>query len=361
MRQSQSGHGHHSHGLVVGMWAAAGRRNIAPRALACLLALSGSVASGADFDESQRQLVRVESPNQDAPLDLRSLSPEERAGFVEMVKARAASFLRADPVKRLRSDRFAILTDLYHDEDVQMVAGNLESTFDVLDTVFGEPGMRNIEPIPVYVYGSSTRFTAMTTSFGVGSDAAGIYVQAVAFLAFTMTGPSKQSIAEVMIHEATHAYVDHYVRPEGVTFLPWLEEGIAQYVGNSRIRGGKLLLGTIRWRQRTAHGSMKSEPQLALDELRRSLKDAGRPTLEDLLVADRETFYGKEKHLYYAAAWMLVHSFRDTTDEQVRGRFPKLIEAICDGAESRKAVRAIYGDLVQVEAAYRRHVRQAGE
>jgi len=337
-----------------------------PRIVVALVGLSLlSAAPPVDLEQLVasllRQLVRTESPDREAPIDIDSLSPEERKALVEETRALAVSFLQTEPIKRLRTERFTILTDLTHEENIQMIAGNLDSTFDVLDTVFGKDALKDHESIPVYVYRAPWRLAMLTVTLGGGPDAAGVYVPDIPLLAFHTYAPSNQALAGVMIHEATHAYLDHYVRPDGIDFPLWLEEGVAKYIGNSEIRRGKLLLGTLRRKQRTMYGNYKSPAYLELEELRKSLRGKKRLTLTEVLSADRETFYGEESHLYYAASWMLVHFLRHGDDDRIRGRFLKLVQTLCDGEDSQDAVRDLYGELPELESAYGRYVRQVGD
>lgn len=345
------------------------RQTLRPIMLGLLLPVMTFLSSIACAQDNQDEplldkLARTETAEEEARIDFDSLPVEQREAIAEQANELASKFFVSRPIKRLRGERFTILTDLANNEYIHRISGNLESTFEVLDTLFEGNPPEDAASIPVYVYRESVSFDTLAVTLD-SPDATGIYLPGIPLLAFGMDAPSGQSMAGIMIHEATHAYVDRNVRPSGVYFPLWFEEGIAEYVGNSEIRKGKLLLGTLRRKQRLRLGdivstNVKSRAYLQLDSLRKSLRKTGGPTLSEVLSADRSTIYGEDKHVYYAASWAFVHFLRHNREDSFRGRFQKLVEELCDGKESLEAVRSVYGDLTALEKAYRRYVRRLG-
>jgi hypothetical protein len=323
-------------------------------------AAAGDV-EGDSMESILDRLIRTETVEgemlgfDDLPADLREQVIGELHGL-------ASQLFRHKPTKRLRGQRFTVLSDLADDEDIQRISSNLDETFEVLDTMFGTERPDAADSIQVYVYRQPASFDALAGALGT-ADSAGFYLPIASLLAFGMNVPSGESIAMIMIHEATHAYMDRHVCPERDPFGLWFEEGVADYVGSSEIRRGELRLGLIPVTQRVHYGKLasrnvRSAPHAQLDFLKKALRKEKSPTLDEILSADRAAFYGEDRRLYYAGSWMLIHYLRHGGED--RGKFLRLVDALCQGKGSHEALREVYGDLTELEARYRRYVRQAG-
>lgn len=76
--------------------------------------------------------------------------------------------------------------------------------------------------------------------------------------------------------------------------------------------------------------------------------------------ADRETFYGEDKPVCYAASWAFIQFLRHGRKGGAQDQLPKLVEAVCEGEKSQEAIVALYGNLADLETGYRSYVRQLG-
>jgi hypothetical protein len=209
------------------------------------------------------------------PSDEGTLAPGE---FPE-----ASRLLSIQPFKRLRSGRFTILTDVSDDHTVRAIAGNLEATYDLLDSVFalGKSAKTDGSPLfTVYVYRSKDQLSSLAATLGV-ENADGIYNPPLRLLAFHTQLHSNQTLARVMLHEATHAYLDQYIEQPTMTELPrWFDEGFAEYVASSDIRRGRLVLGSFprkqRYRDASVSINIKSDPLLSVQTLKKRALLRGR-------------------------------------------------------------------------------------
>jgi len=101
----------------------------------------------------------------------------------------------------------------------------------------------------------------------------------------------------VLYHEAFHQYV-YYAAGE-VAPHDWFNEGHGDFFSGASISSGGKRVTRVRpcwWRIHRAKDQMEL--------------GKGRVGLENLLTADRKTFYGKRRSDYYAAGWSFVYFMR---------------------------------------------------
>ena len=340
-------------------------RRRSSRWVACLLLaqLTGATAEEPVDRQppAEGSLVRNESGGV-APLSGEQFPPDLLAALQDKYDEWARGLFEVSPVKRLRGDRFTVLSDLPDNENIHLISGNLEGTFELLDPIFGVdlPHDGEWTPLTVYVYRHRSRFAAFAAALGA-DNVDGLYAPPLRMLSFHMEHRSNQIMAQVMLHEATHAYLDQHVRPDSRALPLWFEEGFAEYVGTSTIRKGELLLGSVRAKQRYRDArisvNVKSEGMAYVDLLRKSVRKQGRPTIDELLQLDREIFYGDDAYFYYASAWVWMHFLRHGGPDHAGERFPALIEKLRQETDSIDAVRAAYGNIEELESRFHEYIR----
>jgi tetratricopeptide (TPR) repeat protein len=134
-------------------------------------------------------------------------------------------------------------------------------------------------------------------------------------------GGSDAQGRRAFLHELTHQFI---ARAYG--WVPmWMNEGLAAYFSTMRVEGGRAVLGE------------------AVPGLYEQLGFL--PPLPEIVGADRATFYGggwsteagrDTRASHYAAAWALVHFFRNGPDAQ-RARFQAFVDAMNRGARAESA------------------------
>ena len=316
-----------------------------------------------DAESSQpwRRLSTAEEDAQNFRERILALPLEQRTKLLEQEARIGRKLLDPKRIKRFNSAHFMVFTDGPGDGLDQALAQNLEATFSVLHDLLGEAIAPQPEPYRVVVFMFATRaaYGRFVSQVHGLEWAAGFY-HPVGLLAFHMEMPSNEDLLSVMLHEATHAYLDRYIAKPGVYFPRWLNEGFAEYVGNSQIKKRQLVPGRTR---RTAiynspWGAVmaSSSAQFSLEELKRAIRQEKGLSLQRVLDATVTEFYGAARGMYYTTAWLLVHFLRHAQDGWAIEKFPNLVLYVAEGYPALDAFREVYGEPTQFEESFRRYI-----
>lgn len=252
--------------------------------------------------------------------------------------------------RQYETQRFVVVTDAEHPETAGIVARNLEVSLNVLGRLL-QP---DLEPQPshikllVYIYAKRSAFDAMReelSAFPFGSA----FYYAPGLIVYHLEVPSSDYFQSMLIHEASHAYSDHFLRRPGFTFPRWLEEGFAEYMGNSQVKKGQLLPGRTLKRQFVLnHFTSGARAQATgagwdLQRVRQALIRREGLALEELVSADRDVFYGDRADLYYGTSWLFVHFLRHGEPGWEDGSFPRMMLYMAEGYPANAALEAAYG------------------
>ncbi|HVR29662.1 MAG TPA: hypothetical protein VMS86_09005 [Thermoanaerobaculia bacterium] len=306
-------------------------------------------------------LAGVADPRQ-PDADLSALPPADRRKVLDRYTAAAESNLRRGDRKRFDSPRFVVVTDAGTAETAKALAGNLEAVFNVLHDIFDS----HVAPQPQayklvgYLFADKEAFLRMRSELGLSTPMEGFYKPPGLF-AFHAEMPTQEDLLSVMLHETVHAYSDVFLRRPGVLFPLWIEEGLAEYFANSRIKGGQLLPGkTLRGRFMPPHFGVlyrRTQAGATLDHLRRAVRSGEAPSVNAVMRASFPVFYGDDAPLYYGLSWLLVHFLRHG-DESWAGAFPEIVLYLAEGYDPGAALRTVYGlDEAAIEERFRRYVR----
>jgi hypothetical protein len=154
--------------------------------------------------------------------------------------------------------------------------------------------------------------------------------------------------SELFRHELLHRLLHQRVGEVPA----WLDEGLAEYYSELSRRDGKLALGPFTARmQRAVQRSRNHDgtPGFAVLSLSELLSSGGLPSALG--------FGGELVIDGYLSAWALVHYLANGGPDHA-GRFRRFLIALADGARPLQALVAEYGDLQQLEKAYRAHTRE---
>lgn len=270
-----------------------------------------------------------------------------------------------DPKKKSEAStaRFVVRTDADDSRVAMVIANNLESIFNVLaDELL--PGVElQSEPykILVFAFRSRSAYQAFASSYPWSESSSGYY-SAAGLIAFDLEHPTSEHISSILLHEATHAFLDRHILRPGVAFPRWLGEGFAEYVGNSAIQKGRLKPGkTFVHKYAVVEGQVGSFRTTAganLDEAQTALRRGKGLGLRELLEASPEIFYGERGRLYYASSWLLVHFLRDGSPGGATTRFPELMLYLAEGYPQLATFRSVYGPLESADDDFRRYVKK---
>jgi hypothetical protein len=297
--------------------------------------------------------------------EISDLPLDERLRLLNRYAAIAEKHLQRAARKRFDSPRFIVVTDAGTPETAEVLAGNLEAVFNILHGVFDE----HVEPQPMaykliaYLFATEEAFIAARGEIGVAMPAAGFYASP-GFFAFHGGAPTAEALLGIMLHETFHAYSDRHLHRPGVLLPLWAEEGLAEYFGNSRIEGKRLLPGkTLRGSFVATHYGgayyVASQSRLSADNLRRALRSGDAPSLGEVMRASFPVFYGERRELYYSLSWLLVHFLRHGEEGWAETLFPDLMLYLVEGYDPEASLRAVYGvDEAEMAERFRAYVRK---
>jgi hypothetical protein len=308
-------------------------------------------------------LARAEQESQSYRQHILSLPLDKRAQMLAKYAEKAMKHLDAEEITKFASPRIVVYSDAPDKSTAEKVAQNLEATFYVLADLLQPWAIPYPEPyrVVVFVYSQQASFEAMKRDIRGIEWAAGFY-NPLGLIAFHMEMSSDDALLSVMLHEATHAYLDRYVARPGVLLPRWLDEGLCDYIGDSRIKKKHLVPGKTRGSAiyRTPWGLTMgpSQSRLTLDGVKLAIKKGEALSLEEMVGADRQTFYGEKRRLYYAMSWLLVHFLRHGEEGWGEEKFPKLVLYVAEGYQPAEALRQFYADPADLEPLFRNYVKK---
>jgi tetratricopeptide (TPR) repeat protein len=142
-----------------------------------------------------------------------------------------------------------------------------------------------------------------------------------------------------LYHEYTHAYFHHNFRG-----LPlWLDEGLAEYYGNTSVESKEAGVG------------MPNEIQL------RTLKENALLPIDQLVTIDRTSpLYNTREHsgIFYAESWALVHYLMISPDARGRDLINKYLHALHATDDPIEAAIQSFGDLKEFSEKLNSYIRQ---
>lgn len=311
-------------------------------------------------DEAQESFFFGEPDRRSA--DVLRLPLAERKRIVDRLAAVAEKHLQSGQRRRAESPRFVAVSDAQDEKLVETLAGNLEAAYGQFLEVFAP----HLEPQPerykIVAYMFSTRAAFEATQVELRDSTVGVgFYSPPGFLAFHQEAFDAADILTTMVHETFHAFSDRALRHPGRLPHLWLEEGLAQYFGNSQIKKGRLVPGkTVQRRMLLHYGrafKLRTRANLTVQDIKRAVGSGEAPGLAQLLRASRQEFYGEAIHLYYGTSWLLLHFLRHGEPGWQDAQFPKALLYLVEGYPAETTLEAVYGaGLEELEARFRAYV-----
>jgi hypothetical protein len=274
----------------------------------------------------------------------------------------AEGFIDADHRQQAETSLFRVVTDAPQKGAPESVAGNLEAVFWVLNEMLkgSVPAQPAHGQVLVYMFAHEAPFRSFADSTRAYEWAAGFY-SPTGVIAFHMEAPSNEHLREVMLHEAVHAFIDRFVVRPGARVPVWLDEGLADYIGNSEVRKRKLVPGKHRRSQIYHAPGMatigRSISQMGAMDVKKAMKKGEALPLAELVAAERDEFYGDQRRMFYTESWMLVHFLRHGRDGWADDEFPRFVLYVAEGYPAADAFVTVYGAApAEMEEEFRRYV-----
>jgi Tfp pilus assembly protein PilF len=274
-----------------------------------------------------------------------TLSLWHRFKFIALISSltlsfAASSFASDKPFTEVRSPNFRVLTN-GNEHDARRIA--LE--FEQMRAVFavGFPKMRLTTGAPLLIFAMQTESDMKMLAPAMwknhkGPLPAGLFEHGwekqFAIVRLDQDVPGSYN---VVYHEYVHTLLHSNFR-----WLPtWLDEGLAEYYGNSRFEGKKTYVGA---------------PSTRVYQL----KNRAMIPLETLLVVNPWTyFHGDESQIatFYAESWALVHYLVFGPDMELGKKLSRFYTQLQAGIPQIKAFREVFGDPKNVEDGLQKYIQ----
>jgi tetratricopeptide (TPR) repeat protein len=267
-----------------------------------------------------------------------------RLGLAATIGAACGSFLMQSCLAaektfiEVRSPNFRVLTDS-SDHDGRRIAREFEEMRQVFAISF--PNMRLTAGAPLLIFAMhdehSMKEVAPALFRGKGAKPAGVFEHGwekqFAVVSLDQDVPGAY---QVVYHEYVHSLLHTNFR-----WLPtWLDEGLAEFYGNTRFDSKKIYIGA---------------PSLRLQHMR----NGALIPLETLLIVNPYPFFhGDEERIdkFYSESWALVHYLVFGQNMEGGKKLNRFYAQLQQGDQPVKAFREVFGDLKAVEDGLDRYV-----
>jgi hypothetical protein len=253
-----------------------------------------------------------------------------------LTRAIAEAEMIMSGVKRseYRSPHFDIATDVLGDTEAKDLAQSLEGAYFTIDRVLDLPLAHPERKVRVFYFADRSQH----------SWARGAYMRP-GLLTFYRHKSCKQELLDVLVHEATHAFVDQFIVKPDVRLPTWLNEGFATYMGYSFIVQGQIQPGLFYANQSVEYlngtGSREAQASAAAKRVARKIKRGPLVTLDELVTMEWAVFYGTNSRDHYDLSWAFVHFLRHGVDDGEK-RFQRLMAAFGGGSGWATAFEEAY-------------------
>jgi len=140
---------------------------------------------------------------------------------------------------------------------------------------------------------------------------------------------------QIVYHEYTHTVLHANYR----WLPPWLDEGLAEFYGNTRFEHDKIYIGSPSVRYRV----LRQGPLIPIDKL-----------------LSMRSFPDRDKtDIFYAESWALVHFLHFSPGMLNSGKLNQFETLLQTGTEQKKAFQTVFGDIPTLETTFDEYVRRS--
>lgn len=231
-----------------------------------------------------------------------------------------ATLLAPAPWFEVTTPNFRIVSDL-EPEAAADLARKLEQLRAFVLAVTGSPARA---PVPTTI--TAFRRESAFDEYRQSRDVAGYFMPSLRENHVLLSKTSRTETASVVLHE----YV-HFVLRNGtaLAYPIWYEEGFAELLSTAHVRGDLLVIGAV---PRSRILSFQGSPWIPLGRIvsARSYGDFG----------------SRERHMFYAESWALVHYLTLDRDESrdLRAELLRYIELVEAGRSDEEAFGRAFGE-----------------
>lgn len=290
-------------------------------------------------------------------------TPHVRRGHDELVNY-AESQLRPGLRHSTEAAHVLVISDSPSGRADAAMAGNFETVYRNVQTILKAPSTASAPKaakVRAYLFQTEAQYKSFEQYANprVAGRTAGMYFPGSGILAFHLEMISEPWLRHVMLHECTHAFLDHGIRGWEHDMPTWLGEGLAEYIGLSLVSGGRIQVGvfTTKTRHESTIGILPSDAYEQLTRGRRAVRRTLK--LDTLLKGDPYSFQSEDATKeFYAGCWLLVCYLRDGHEGWSENQFPTLIMEIGAGHSDKETLETIYGVKAQeMEAGFHQYVK----
>jgi tetratricopeptide (TPR) repeat protein len=269
----------------------------------------------------------------------------DRFKFMALISIQAflfavSSFAGEKPFTEVRSPNFRVLTN-GSEHDARRIALEFEQMRAVFAVGFPKMRLTTGAPLLIFAMQSENDMKSLAPAMWKnhkGPMPAGLFdhgwEKQFAVVRIDQDVPGAYN---VVYHEYVHTLLHSNFR-----WLPtWLDEGLAEYYGNTRFAPKKSYVGA---------------PSTRVYEL----KNRALIPLETLLVVNPWSYYrGDENQIstFYAESWALVHYLVFGTDMELGKKLSRFYAQLQGGEQQLKAFRETFGDLKNVENGLEKYIQ----
>lgn len=159
------------------------------------------------------------------------------------------------------------------------------------------------------------------------------------FVLLRLDEPSSEGL-HIVFHEFTHLLLNQDVK----SLPPWLDEGLAEFYGNSEVSEKEAMLGK------------PSGPHLLL------LREKKLLPLDVLFKVDHTSPYYNEENkgsIFYAESWALTHYLMIKGSEGGKNPLLEFVALVNQDVDSATAAQRAFGDLTKLQKSLENYVHQA--
>jgi hypothetical protein len=253
----------------------------------------------------------------------------------------SAPVTRADEKSfvEVRSPNFRVLTDA-SDREGRRIANEFEQMRSVFAVGFPNMRLTTGAPLLIFAVQNENAMKALAPAFfpDKAPKPAGMFNHGwEKQFAIVRLDQDVPGAYQVVYHEYVHSLLHSNLR-----WLPnWLDEGLAEYYGNTRFEGKKMYVGA---------------PSRRVYLLQRHKIIP----LETLLVVNPHAYFrGKQDEIdtFYAESWALVHFLVFGPSMEQGKKLAQFYNRLQLGDEQLKAFREIFGDMRAFETALDKYIR----
>lgn len=268
-------------------------------------------------------------------------APDARAQAQRGPQAKLDSF---------RARTYEVLTDQPRDK-VQWIVDHMEAMASVYLQTFPDFPVRDAKPVRLLLFGTNEAYLAYLASLEIDArNTSGLYFHshAEAGLATFLKGHDRLTMLQVLQHEGFHQFANMRI---GENLPTWVNEGLAEYFGQSIYINGKMETGVA--------------PESRLKRINAAIKSRRSIPFQQMLDMSHEDWNnavskgGDRAGFQYDQAWSMVHFLMLAGQGKYARPFHEFIRLLWSGMDKDRAFKQAFGasDGASFEAAWRTYLQ----